>query len=88
MKSYMRIAECLQLNNGACSLSEDNDGNTVFHEAARNNVDDVLDILIENKGTSKHRHFLQLYLLTPNPKDYIIQCKNEWNIRFSFLITY
>ncbi|XP_046848152.1 ankyrin-3-like [Xenia sp. Carnegie-2017] len=43
------------LNNGACSLSEDNDGNTVFHEAARNNVDDVLDILIENKGI----HFQQ-----------------------------
>ena len=42
----------MQLENDANPLSQDNEGNSVFHEAAENGVDDVLEILFEYRGIS------------------------------------
>ena len=42
----------MQLENGANPFSQDNEGNSVFHEAAENGVDDVLEILFDYRGIS------------------------------------
>lgn len=40
-----------QLENGANPFCVDNEGNTVFHEAAEGGVDDVLEVLCQYRGT-------------------------------------
>ena len=49
----------MQLENGANPFSQDNEGNSVFHEAAENGVDDVLEILFEYRGISNEISSIQ-----------------------------